>query len=193
MLNKEASIDRLIQYAQNLGFRLDEDQCLHNYISLVGFGERIKVTFRQHATTGYYRFHHGVRENNNGDVDKIRTWKAVESLLRSIPSAGVGAEPACERDAVSSVADGYHRQEVPALDPDSAEAMAAPSEDHFICVCLNTPHASGFRPCDENGNEIEPDMDWNDLYVCLGCGRIADQKTYDPVTHAVQVVRGPQH
>ena len=44
----------------------------------------------------------------------------------------------------------------------------------FVCECGNRVDDSGFYPCDENGNEIEPTIDsgWNGLYVCADCGRI---------------------
>lgn len=42
----------------------------------------------------------------------------------------------------------------------------------WVCICGNMPHCDGFSPCDETGNEVEPDKDWNDLYVCDSCGRI---------------------
>lgn len=59
-------------------------------------------------------------------------------------------------------------------------------EDGWICLCGNTPADDGFYPCDENGNEMEPVTGWNDIYVCLKCGRIIDQ-------HTLRVVgRNPQ-
>ena len=53
--------------------------------------------------------------------------------------------------------------------------------DAWICVCGNEPHSEGFYPCDEVGNEIEPDSGWNGLYVCDRCGRIIQQDSLEVV------------
>jgi len=55
-------------------------------------------------------------------------------------------------------------------------------EEHWLCVCGNTPLRGGFVSCDENGDEIEPDAggEWDGVsYVCRTCGRIIDQKTLE--------------
>lgn len=46
--------------------------------------------------------------------------------------------------------------------------------DDFTCDCGNTVTNSGFYPCNENGEEIEPtkESNWTNLYVCGACGRI---------------------
>ena len=51
------------------------------------------------------------------------------------------------------------------------------NEDAWHCLCENTPIADGFYPCDEKGEEMEPDAGWNDLYICTRCGRIIHQTT----------------
>lgn len=54
--------------------------------------------------------------------------------------------------------------------------------DAWHCVCGNQPHDAGFYPCDEKGNEVEPDEDWNgQLYVCDQCHRIINQDTLEVV------------
>jgi hypothetical protein len=50
------------------------------------------------------------------------------------------------------------------------------NHDAWHCICGNTPDSSGFYPCDEAGNEVEPTpTKWKDLYVCTDCGRIIQQ------------------
>lgn len=49
--------------------------------------------------------------------------------------------------------------------------------DAWRCICGNEPTADGFYPSNQNGNEIEPVKGWNELYVCVRCGRIIDQNT----------------
>lgn len=46
----------------------------------------------------------------------------------------------------------------------------------WLCLCGNTPHTSGFTPCDRSGDEMEPDEDWHGLYRCNACQRIIDQQ-----------------
>jgi hypothetical protein len=59
----------------------------------------------------------------------------------------------------------------------------AGNDEAWICICTNTPSDSGFYPCNEDGNEIEPTKrsGWNNLYVCADCGRIIDSKTLEVV------------
>lgn len=60
--------------------------------------------------------------------------------------------------------------------PDHIKAESSPED--WICLCGNRPHHGGFYPCDEKGNEVEPDSRWSGrLYVCADCGRIIDQTT----------------
>jgi len=40
----------------------------------------------------------------------------------------------------------------------------------FECECGNTSADSGFYPCDEFGEIIEPGLDWCGYYVCVNCG-----------------------
>jgi hypothetical protein len=54
-------------------------------------------------------------------------------------------------------------------------------EDAWVCICGNEPHTDGFYPCDENGNEVEPNLDWEDLYTCGSCGRIINRCTLEVV------------
>jgi hypothetical protein len=54
--------------------------------------------------------------------------------------------------------------------------------DAWVCFCRNEPSEDGFYPCDEKGNEVEPDHNWNgELYVCNRCGRIINQHTLEVV------------
>lgn len=60
----------------------------------------------------------------------------------------------------------------------------APGDDTaWFCVCGNKPAIEGFFACDKDGNEIEPsiDSDWENLYVCFGCGRIINSDTLEVV------------
>jgi hypothetical protein len=56
-------------------------------------------------------------------------------------------------------------------------------EDAWVCVCGNTPSGDGFYPCDKKGNEMEPliGSDWENLYVCAGCGRMINLETLEVV------------
>jgi hypothetical protein len=56
-------------------------------------------------------------------------------------------------------------------------------EDAWVCICRNTPADSGFYPCDEKCNEMEPSIgsNWDGLYVCADCGRIIKQDTLEVV------------
>ena len=49
------------------------------------------------------------------------------------------------------------------------------NDEAWICICKNTPDSDGFFPCDKEGNEVEPDAGWANLYICAKCGRIIDQ------------------
>jgi hypothetical protein len=66
-----------------------------------------------------------------------------------------------------------------------AEFITAEAEDRdaWHCMCKNTPTGGGFYPCDESGNEMEPNIgsDWKGLYVCADCGRIINQDTLEVV------------
>lgn len=51
-------------------------------------------------------------------------------------------------------------------------------KDAWICICGNEPSDSGFYPCDNKGNEVEPVVggDWDEVsYVCNQCKRIINQ------------------
>jgi hypothetical protein len=49
------------------------------------------------------------------------------------------------------------------------------NHEAWICICKNTPDSDGFFPCDMEGNEVEPEAGWANLYVCARCGRIINQ------------------
>ena len=54
--------------------------------------------------------------------------------------------------------------------------------DAWVCLCGNTPSDSGFYPCDNLGNEVEPVIggSWDEVnYVCNQCGRIINQNTLE--------------
>ncbi len=55
--------------------------------------------------------------------------------------------------------------------------------DAWVCVCGNRPIYDGFSPCDKDGDEMEPSIgsDWENLYVCFGCGRIINSDTLEVV------------
>ena len=48
------------------------------------------------------------------------------------------------------------------------------NDEAWICICGNQPSEEGFFPCDEKGNETDPDANWGGLYVCARCGRMID-------------------
>ena len=56
-------------------------------------------------------------------------------------------------------------------------------ETGWICICGNMPAQGGFGACDEDGIEMEPDIEsnWKGLYVCLDCGRIIKSDTLEVV------------
>lgn len=43
-------------------------------------------------------------------------------------------------------------------------------QDDYVCKCGNTSASDGFYPCNSSGREIEPDENWQGLYVCARCG-----------------------
>ncbi len=45
-------------------------------------------------------------------------------------------------------------------------------DDDWTCLCGNTSHTDGFHPCDADGNDVEPDNYWSEIYRCDRCGRI---------------------
>ena len=45
-------------------------------------------------------------------------------------------------------------------------------DDTFNCACGNTAWSDGYQPCDEHGKHIEPDKNWNGLYICERCNTI---------------------
>lgn len=60
--------------------------------------------------------------------------------------------------------------------------------DAWVCVCGNTPHRSGFFPCDAKGNALEPDWDGQFVF-CDQCRRLIDRLTGDVVGHRVPEAR----
>ena len=56
-------------------------------------------------------------------------------------------------------------------------------EDAWVCICGNTPAMAGFYPCNKKGIVVEPAIggDWENLYICFGCGRIINQDTLEVV------------
>lgn len=64
--------------------------------------------------------------------------------------------------------------------------LEVPGElDTVVCVCKNTPYESGFYPCNELGEGMEPDETWNgELYCCAECGKIINQRTLQVVGEA---------
>lgn len=59
----------------------------------------------------------------------------------------------------------------------------ATDRDAWVCICGNTPVSDGFYACDAKGDEMSPDIgsDWQNLYVCLRCGRIIKGDTLEVV------------
>jgi hypothetical protein len=59
--------------------------------------------------------------------------------------------------------------------------------EYVSCICGNDAITDGFYPCDDIGNEVVPDNNWNGkLYVCGSCGRIIDQDTDKVVGQAIE-------
>jgi hypothetical protein len=60
----------------------------------------------------------------------------------------------------------------------------------WVCLCKNTPSDDGFYPCDEKGNEVEPDHHWTTgNYVCNGCGRIINPESLKVVGRNIKLAR----
>jgi len=59
----------------------------------------------------------------------------------------------------------------------------AGNPEGWLCICGNRPIDDGFFACDNDGNEMIPNIgsDWKNLYVCARCGRIIDQTTLEVV------------
>jgi hypothetical protein len=54
------------------------------------------------------------------------------------------------------------------------------NKDAWICFCGNEPSEHGFYPCNEQGQEVEPDKNWNGIfYVCNKCKRVINQNTLE--------------
>ena len=45
-------------------------------------------------------------------------------------------------------------------------------EGTFSCDCGNTAWSDGYQPCNDKGEEVEPNKDWGGLYVCGRCKTI---------------------
>ncbi len=62
------------------------------------------------------------------------------------------------------------------------EKIQSNEHDDWTCICKNTAGSQGFYPCDEDGNEVEPDKNWqSNTYICFGCGRVIDQASKEVV------------
>lgn len=63
-------------------------------------------------------------------------------------------------------------------------------EDAWVCVCGNTPADDGFYPCSQKGIVVEPVIggDWENLYICFGCGRIINQDTLEVVGQKTEIL-----
>ncbi|WP_407117567.1 hypothetical protein [Bradyrhizobium sp. LMG 9283] len=65
------------------------------------------------------------------------------------------------------------------------EYIYQPPDDvqEWECICGNTTCRAGFTSCDGSGNEMRPTLDseWQELYLCLNCGRTIDQNTLEVV------------
>lgn len=47
------------------------------------------------------------------------------------------------------------------------------NEDLWKCSCGNNTYTSGFSPCDERGNFMQPEEGkWKEFYKCDGCGLV---------------------
>jgi hypothetical protein len=53
------------------------------------------------------------------------------------------------------------------------------NQEAWVCLCGNTPSDDGFYPCNEQGEEVEPTADWDNLYVCSKCQRVINQNTLE--------------
>lgn len=51
-------------------------------------------------------------------------------------------------------------------------------DEVYECPCGNREDLAGFFPCDEEGNIVEPDEDWPQLYVCDVCSRITPRSVH---------------
>jgi hypothetical protein len=63
-------------------------------------------------------------------------------------------------------------------------------KDAWVCTCGNTPSDSGFYPCDDKGQEVEPIKGgtWDEKsYVCHQCGAIIDQDTLEITGHKEKI------
>lgn len=58
------------------------------------------------------------------------------------------------------------------------------NDEAWICLCGNRPDADGFYPCDNEGKEMEPIAEWEELYVCGKCRRIIHLETLEVVGRA---------
>ena len=53
--------------------------------------------------------------------------------------------------------------------------------DDYTCGCGNTANGSGFHPCDEQGEYVEPLPEWCGMYRCADCGTrtvVQDSKVF---------------
>jgi hypothetical protein len=53
--------------------------------------------------------------------------------------------------------------------------------DDYTCGCGNTANGSGFHPCDEQGEYVEPLPEWGGQYRCADCGTrtvVQDSKVF---------------
>ena len=55
--------------------------------------------------------------------------------------------------------------------------IGAIADDDWVCLCGNTALTSGFFPCSQEGEQVEPTPEeWaTNCYVCEQCGRIIRQ------------------
>jgi hypothetical protein len=67
------------------------------------------------------------------------------------------------------------------------ERISHPEDDRdaWVCICENRPWDDGFYPCNDRGEEMEPDGEWDGLYICGGCGRTIDCDTLEVVGRGV--------
>lgn len=79
-------------------------------------------------------------------------------------------------------------------DVDVKTISAPECSDWYECVCGNDPESEGFQPCDVLGNPIDLSSDsamatWDQaMMICMRCGLVMDQRSYDPAAHTVVVI-----
>lgn len=165
----------LLENEETLKDIVQEINCWNGALDWLDYCENNEYFFNDYFKTtddavravcyGNYNYNDDyVRFNAYGNLESCDKWEYMEELKSYID------------DIIDNLLDNYRNICITddKIDELIEEIEKEKVRDNYTCTCGNTTDDLGFYPCDENGEEIEPDedSDWANLYVCAKCKNI---------------------